>query len=141
MTEEQKRKQKIVQEILTTPIIASTTYYEKIRLVSDSENNNYIISGQRYKGCSDEDMCDFSIEFYKVIYEKDILENPNITQMFAGDTMIDHYKRELTNYHCLANFWILPMNVGRSCRQLNRAKLHMDLFLEKLLSESLFSIF
>ena len=57
ITEEQKKR--IVQEILKTPIIASSTYYGKPCLVSDSENNNYIISGQKYKGCSDEDMCDF----------------------------------------------------------------------------------
>lgn len=131
ITDEQK--QKIVQEILKTPIIASSTYYSKPCLVSDSENNNYIISGQRYKGCADEDMCDFSIGYYNVIYEKDILENSNITEIFAGDTMIDNYKKELNNYHCLANFWILPMKVGRSCGRLNRARLRMDSFLKKLL--------
>ena len=131
ITEEQKKR--IVQEILKTPIIASSTYYGKPCLVSDSKNNNYIISGQKYKGCSDEDMCDFTVGYYNVVYEKDILKNSNITEIFAGDTMIDNYKEELANYHCLANFWILPMKVGRSCGRLNRARLHMDSFLKKLL--------
>ena len=54
ITEEQKKR--IVQEILKTSIIASSTYYGKPCLVSDSKNNNYIISGQKYKGCSDEDI-------------------------------------------------------------------------------------
>lgn len=133
VTDEQK--QKIVQEILQTPIIASNTYYGTPCFVSDSKNNHYIISGQRYEGCSDEDMCDFSVGYYQVIYEKDILKSSKITEIFAGDTMIDHYKKELSNYHCLANFWILPMRVGRSCGRLNRARLHMDLFLKKLWKE------
>lgn len=131
ITEEQKKR--IVQEILKTSIIASSTYYGKPCLVSDSKNNNYIISGQKYKGCSDEDMCDFTVGYYNVVYEKDILKSSNITEIFAGDTMIDNYKKELANYHCLANFWILPMKVGRSCGRLNRARLHMDSFLKKLL--------
>ena len=66
VTDEQK--QKIVQEILQTPIIVSNTYYGTPCFVSDSKNNHYIISGQRYEGCSDEDMCDFSVGYYRVIY-------------------------------------------------------------------------
>ena len=38
ITEEQKKR--IVQEILKTSIIASSTYYGKPCLVSDSKNNN-----------------------------------------------------------------------------------------------------
>lgn len=91
ITEEQKKR--IVQEILKTSIIASSTYYGKPCLVSDSKNNNYIISGQKYKGCSDEDMCDFTVGYYNVVYEKDILKSSNITEIFAGDTMIDNYKK------------------------------------------------
>lgn len=125
-------KEKIVSEILKTPIIASTTYFKNPCLVSDLGSSKYIISGQMYKQCSDEDMCDFAIGYYNVIYGKNILENSNITKMFAGDTMIDHLKRALNNYHCLANFWILPMGVGRSCGKLNRSKLSVGLFLNKL---------
>lgn len=130
MTKEEK-----IQEILKTPIIASTTFFEEPCLVKSDNGNQYIISGQKYCRYSDEDMCDFTIGFYKEIYGKEILNDTKLADYdFAGDTMIDYYKKDLKNYHCLANFWILPSPIGRSCGKLNRSRLHVDLFIDKLLS-------
>ena len=82
----------------------------------------------RYPFRPDCDMSDFACGFYEIIY-KDILIGQNIVvedgnftnKIFAGDTMntgiISKYgrKTKLSTHkrHCLANFWILPMWLGR----------------------------
>lgn len=128
-----------VYEILQIPIITSKTYYGPICKLKDCLGNEYILSGQTYNGVDDEDMCDFAIGFYKILYDRDILnindENSKgefVDKEFAGDTMIDNFKKEIANYHCLANFWILPMKIGRTSGKLNRSRMHADIFLAKL---------
>ena len=81
----EEQKKRIVQEILKTPIIASSTYYSKPCLVSDSKNNNYIISGQKYKGCSDEDMCDFAEFSEETFVEKHYLAG----SFFVNNTVVE----------------------------------------------------
>jgi hypothetical protein len=86
------------------------------------------LSKKRYPFSPDCDMSDFSCGFYEIIY-KDILIGQNIVdedgnftnKIFAGDTMntgiISKHgrKSKLSTHkrHCLANFWILPMWIGR----------------------------
>lgn len=92
-------------------------------------------------------MSDFAVEFYKIIYkeklnlkkqgieildEKGMLKND---KEFCGDTMNSYKtvtetlkdnqkKKDWKNkYHCLANFWLLPMYVGHSSP---RAKAYKD---------------
>lgn len=76
----------------------------------------------RYPFPEDCDMSDFACGFYEIIY-KDFLDGKKIVddngclvqKEFAGDTITSVSKlQELKNrYHCLANFWILPMELGR----------------------------
>lgn len=84
----------------------------------------------RYEFRPDCDISDFACGFYEILY-KDILIGRNIVdedgnftnKIFAGDTMntgiISKYgrKTKLSTHqrHCLANFWILPMWIGRDC--------------------------
>ncbi|MDY5576152.1 MAG: hypothetical protein SPF70_01540 [Lachnospiraceae bacterium] len=77
----------------------------------------------RYKFIPDCDMSDFACGFYEILYgdafkcQKIVDENNGclINKNFAGDTMISVSKLPgLKNkYHCLANFWILPTELGR----------------------------
>ena len=78
----------------------------------------------RYKFLPDCDMSDFACEFYEIIY-RDIFNGLKvvsdtdgnvINKQFAGDTMTTvSLLPKLTNqYHCLANFWLLPMELGRT---------------------------
>ena len=77
----------------------------------------------RYSFKPDCDMSDFAIGFYQILY-KDILENNLVlsendgffNKEFAGDTMttasiLTGLKEK---YHRLANFWLLPMHIGRT---------------------------
>ncbi len=83
-------KEKIVYSILLTPILCNKTF-SKTTL-----KDGIIRSPQMYYGCADEDMSDFSIGFYKIVY-KDILVDSNgqlidekgypINKEFMGDTM------------------------------------------------------
>jgi hypothetical protein len=53
----------------------------------------------------------------------------------------DNIKKFWNNhYHCLANFWVLPTQVGRSCRKCNKAAGgdYMDIFLGKYLHDENF---
>lgn len=149
-TEENKmnEKAKKVYEVLLTPIICNKKNSKII--IQDG----IIRSSQLYYGSADEDMSDFSIGFYKIIY-KDLLSNSNgdilsekgypIDKEFMGDTMhsfnslaniilndaskkvrspIEKWPPELveyySRYHCLANFWIIPMRHGRKSAKLSR---------------------
>ncbi len=104
-------------------------------------NKNGITSTQLYKSNFDPDMSDVAVKFYKILYGEDILDNGKLkSKEFAGDTMCsfntvanlvpeagkskkqrteyekwpDYLKDYYDFYHCLANFWLLPMWVGRS---------------------------
>lgn len=122
-------KQKIVYDFLLTPISGIKTLNCK---------ENVIKTTQKYYSKFDPDMSDIAIEFYKIIYDIDeIIDERNghllFGKQFAGDTMCSFNtiakkmnKSVLTEkqqavldeyynfYHCLANFWILPMWIGRS---------------------------
>lgn len=146
-----KRKQ--VFDILMLPIQAVKYSAGKVEICRDV---NVIKSTQTYYPYKewngklveiplDEDMSDFAIGFYEIIYEsiinaKSLIENDSLTDAkFAGDTMnsfetianlfpeagnckkrrtlpeawpieLQQYKEQ---YHCLANFWILPIEIGR----------------------------
>ena len=151
MTKEEKEN--AVYNILLTPIKCFKLWQgDPIICLKD----NVIYSTQSYDSkCLDEDMSDFSVGFYEIVY-KDILKgnngkilNDNGTYKnanYMGDTMhsfnslanvildneskskrspkekwldklIDYY----CQYHCLANFWVIPMCHGRSLpAKLNR---------------------
>lgn len=115
--------------LLLMPIVASKSV-RGITLATRSDTNKIcILSGQQYIGSVDEDMSDIAIEFYKVIYGiNDILEDDGrlFNQEYAGDTMnsyqqitgrvsctVERKMEWFDAYHCLANFWMLPMEVGR----------------------------
>lgn len=164
-------KQEKVYNFLLTPI----KNFENI-----ANNKKYIITAQRYKKKFDPDMSDVAVCFYKIIYGLDILDDNGELKdkNFAGDTMCSfntiancvkeagksHKQRTeykewpnfLKNYydfyHCLANFWLLPMQVGRSYPQmekkyksLSKSKKgfddYMDSFLEFLKNDNSFEKF
>lgn len=146
-----KRKQ--VFDILMLPIEAVKYSAEKVEICREG---NVIKSTQTYYPYKkwngkplpislDEDMSDFAIGFYEIIYDsiinvKSLIKNDKLSDdRFAGDTMnsfetianlfpeagnckkrrtlpetwplkLQQYKEQ---YHCLANFWILPKEIGR----------------------------
>lgn len=104
---------------------------------------------QTYYSALDCDMSDFACGFYEIIY-RDFLKGNSIVsqdgtlwkQSFAGDTMNSASRMVglKGTYHCLANFWLLPMYIGRTSpstpfEYLDFSKSHvkrndyMDLFL------------
>lgn len=124
-----------VYRILLTPI-----FCEKKKKIEIKEE--IIYAGQEYYSSADEDMSDFSMGFYQIIY-KDILKGRALLdekgylfdKQFAGDTMNSYntVERKANNvgsvtednsylekykkiYHCLANFWLVPMYIGRDSR-------------------------
>lgn len=135
--------QEKVKYILLMPIECTTQETLHVFLY-----NGKIFSSQKYCRGYDPDMSDFAVEFYKIIYkeklnlkeqgieildEKGMLKND---KEFCGDTMNSYKtvteklkknqkKNDWKNkYHCLANFWLLPMCVGHSSP---RAKANKDL--------------
>ncbi len=131
-------KQRQVSEILMMPIVC-----DKETQVIEIKNGA-IHTGQKYRRDADEDMSDFAMGFYEILYPE---LSPILTEDgwlrnddFAGDTMNsfqsianvtkgagkseanrttqDHWPEFLVNYfnhyHCLANFWVLPMKIGRT---------------------------
>lgn len=79
----------------------------------------------RYPFTADCDMSDFACGFYEIIYapllngKKIVDEAGNfVDKEFAGDTMTSASKLPglRDNYHCLANFWLLPMEIGRTSK-------------------------
>lgn len=123
LTDEQKKKTK---KILLMPIECITQKSESI-----FKHDDRIFSSQKYTGCYDPDMSDFAVEFYKIIYSEilegskyEFLDKKNL-EYFCGDTMnsykniakrIDSSEAQKweNEYHCLANFWLLPKHVGHS---------------------------
>lgn len=138
---------KQVYDILLTPIECRNRK-DKVDFV-----DGRIISGQKYYGEKDEDMSDFTVGFYEIVY-KDLLKCMTLLNskgelynaQFDGDTMNsfntianfttnagksiakrtpleewpEYLKDYRIRYHCLANFWILPMDIGRTSRKLNK---------------------
>ena len=126
-----------VYEVLTTPIICDKKCKEITR------KNGLIITPQKYYATADEDMSDFAVDFYEIIYEDNLLKNISLlkddrcfkNKELAGDTInsfntianmydgfywksgniqIDPYLTFYkVHYHCLANFWVIPMRHGR----------------------------
>lgn len=159
----EKQKNEVIK-ILMTPI--------KVCGRSSGMPNIYmekkvIQSTQTYESSFDEDMSDFAVGFYEVLYKslldgKKILHQEKLADVeFAGDTMnsfntianrvpeagksrkqrtdeevwpeyLRHFK---DHYHCLANFWLLPMEIGRKSNHEYskiRCKDYMDRFLNKI---------
>lgn len=121
LNEEQKK----VFEILVCQIIASKDINEISLFQNDSKR--IILSGQEYGNVPDEDMSDFSVGFYKKLY------NIEMNDSFIGDTMnsfnaISKYaskekkKEWKAFYHCLANFWVLPLEIGRKAGKYSKGR-------------------
>ena len=168
MEKKLNEKQKIdVIKVLMTPI--------KVCGRSSGIPNIYmekkvIQSTQTYESSFDEDMSDFAVGFYEVLYKslldgKKILHQEKLADVeFAGDTMnsfntianrvpeAGKSRKQRTDkevwpeylsdfqdhYHCLANFWLLPMEIGRKSNHLYskiRCKDYMDRFLNKICKE------
>lgn len=129
------KKIKDVYDILMTPIDCTkysngTTDIKKLNSVIKTTQtywpeyiDKYTDKPFRYKFNPDCDMSDFACGFYEIIYKvilngkKVVNENGNFTDKnFAGDTMtsISRLPELKEKYHCLANFWLVPMNIGRT---------------------------
>ena len=152
-------KEEQVYKILLTPIKCDKKV-SKIYM-----EDNVIYSPQLYKSIADEDMSDFSVGFYKIIYE-DLLKNDGgeilnedgsyKNDNYMGDTI--HSFNSLANvilgdksqncrspkekwpeelieyeskYHCLANFWVIPMCHGRRITEF-RSYDSLDEYLNKV---------
>lgn len=162
----EKQKNEVIK-ILMTPIkIHSRNQGKTIIKIKD----HVICSTQTYEGPFDEDMSDFAVGFYEILYksllkEKKILHQKKlVNSAFAGDTMNSFntianrvpeagksrkqrtdkevWPEYLSNfkdhYHCLANFWLLPMEIGRKSNHSyskTRCKDYMDRFLNKISKE------
>ena len=148
------KKQEELYKILLLPIMEQKIDSYKIE-------EKVIYSGTKYGTEFDPDMSNIAIKFYSIIYEleEEVLLSES-EKSVKGDTMnasSTYYKppSELTEQwkvdkHCLANFWILPMNIGRTpvrhlseeqklyCKHSRKSRIHdyMDVFLE-FLSENL----
>lgn len=157
------KEQKII-DILLTPIKCTEKSHGTPKICL---RNAIIESTQTYYSTYlDEDMSDFSIGFYEILYrellgEKQILNASGMLNdcCFAGDTMnsfhsianitpgagkskntrtmpycwpeeLHEYKE---NYHCLANFWLIPTCIGRMSKKLNYYD-SMDMFLERIIA-------
>ena len=132
-----KRKQ--VYEVLLMPINCEKHGgFKSNRKVNISKQRNCIISTEtywpqytdkitgkqfRYPFKPDFDMLDFACGFYKIIYKgllngNEIVDEDGnfVDKEFAGDTMTSVSKLPglRDKYHCPANFWILPMVIGRT---------------------------
>ncbi len=136
-------KEKKVSEVLKMPIKCQ----KKRGKIIIEKKDGMIISSQKYKG-NDPDMSDIAIKFYEIIYPniKVIDDNGKLLDCcFAGDTINsfnslanripeagkstnqrtheDKWPIELKDYyysyHCLANFCLLPMCIGRKGKKMN----------------------
>lgn len=141
-------------------------------------------NGKKRQISLDEDMSDFAVGFYEIIYKSilcgtSIINKDNdgfVDNRFAGDTMnsfetianlfpeagnckknrtasslwpevLQHYKKQ---YHCLANFWLLPIKIGRKIEKGNELckasyefdiKDYVDRFLISLLRREDFHLY
>ena len=121
-----------IKKLLLMPIICDKSIDHVYRI------DNTIYSGQHYCRMPDPDMSDIAVWYYETLYkevfngsrmlnDKNELANP----CFAGDTIntykhvayiaskeikVEKVEKWYIEYHCLANFWILPMEVGRTVK-------------------------
>ena len=151
-------KQKQVHDVLLMPIECTSRSGTNATI---NKAGNAIKSTQLYKSGPDPDMSDIAIGFYKILYPEigSILTPEGLLacQEFAGDTMNsfnsianitkgagqsknsrtpqeewpEYLKKYHASYHCLANFWVLPIHMGRRTAKLNRRD-SMDIFLSLL---------
>lgn len=135
-------KKKKVEDILLMPIVSSKSVKGITLAIRQDNKKKFILSGQTYENGTDEDMSDIAIAFYQKIYSQKkennsceiskilTVDGKIINPQIAGDTMnsfkqitsrvscTDTKKDEWFNfYHCLANFWILPMEIGRQYKR------------------------
>ncbi|MFW3577143.1 hypothetical protein ACN9KL_01670 [Vagococcus fluvialis] len=111
-----------VKKVLLMPIEVTTGTNEIFTY------NNKIFSSQTYSLNIDPDMSDIAVQFYEILYGREILEINDsketqfVNQNYAGDTMNtgiyekgSRFKNKLDSKfrHCLANFWIIPLDHGR----------------------------
>lgn len=140
-------RQKILYKVLLMPIIEKDIREYQIE-------EDIIYSGFSYGNDFDADMSNVAVKFYSILYgvdEEEIVSNSN--RYLKGDTMnasSPYYKPSIEKTsewnrkkHCLANFWLLPMDIGRTpvkhlsdhkrllCKHSKKSKLHdyMDKFL------------
>lgn len=161
------KKEDQIREILLMPINCDKKHDRILRV------DNKIYTGQKYYSNPDEDMSDFAIGFYDIVYKDILNSNPILkdncylfNKEFAGDTMNsfnttanitlgagktcrkrtaeekwpEYLRNYHSKYHCLANFWLLPMEIGRTIKgalnkSTNPVKDYMDRFLEMVHSE------
>ena len=145
-------KQKELYLVLTAPIVIDKKKDKQKNGACWCRKGKLIKSGQRYKEDLDEDMCDLAIEFYRALYGINILDvyGESINKDFVGDTMnnptpfLVMYEKKRCKpaalkelkeqYHCLANFWILPLEVGRKLGTLAKGrKTTYDDFVDRFL--------
>lgn len=138
MVDDTKRKQ--VYDVLLMPIECEKHCgFDNDRKITISKKGSCIQSTEtywpeyrdkntgepfRYPFTADCDMSDFACGFYEILY-KEILQkmivdkNGNLeNKNYAGDTMTSVNKLPglRDKYHCLANFWLLPMEIGRTSK-------------------------
>lgn len=179
-----KRKQ--VYQILLMPIECTKYSNGNVEITLEKtsiKSTQTYFPNKNYNIVLDEDMSDFSIGYYQIIYDEILNGNPIINsctdslfdQKFAGDTMnsfntianlfpeagrnrknrteyacwpkvLQDYKKQ---YHCLANFWILPIEIGRKLDKEGQNRLckasyfygindYMDKFLKELAEQKTF---
>lgn len=91
-------KEKLVYDLLLTPIDCNKKYFE-IKM-----SNGTIQTPQLYKCGSDEDMSDFSIGFYKIIYSKLLKSNGcEILQANGAYLNADYLGDTMHSFNSLAN--------------------------------------
>lgn len=153
MREIYMNREEQVKRILLMPIVSSKSVKGITLAKRYDKDSEFILSEQKYNNNVDEDMSEIAIEFYKVIYHVNILNEDGSLRndQYAGDTMNSYSQitSRVTSseskknewfeaYHCLANFWILPMDVGRKgITKISKSKVsrdYMDGFL-KILKE------
>lgn len=133
-----------------------------------------LFTGQTYVYGFDPDMSDAAVRFYQILYGIELLDGEGRLRSaeFAGDTMCSFHtvanrvpeagrtrkqrrpyaewpgylQEYYDHYHCLANFWLLPMRVGRAvagwaCKAGRGTRDYMDRFLRNLISEEYYERF
>ncbi len=133
LTLSQKKK---LRKILLAPIEVDTNFKNEengFLFQWSDDSKTTIISGQKYisensKNVSeDADMSNIAVAFYESLYGITMLnvKSDFENDEFAGDTMntykiVERYASSKKKdewkfkYHCLANFWLLPFEVGRT---------------------------
>lgn len=134
--------EELVKNILLLPVDTYTRKNVSVK-IECTENGPIITTGMRYipsgskSAGLDCDVSEIAIKFYETIYEwcPKILRHDRrpINDSFIGDTMITNHK-ENRYTHCLANFWLLPSDLGRTLKKYSKAQCsdRMEFFLMDL---------